>query len=74
MTGLNTKQSLANDQYLKSITKSNSVLSNHRFDVANKPNSHKKPGDHNKDKEQKDAGKEDEDVNLSCYCCGKAGT
>jgi hypothetical protein len=80
MTGLNTQQSLSNYQYPKSITKSNNVLSNHRFDITNKRNSHKKPGDHNKDREQKDAEKDDEDVNLlfaqlegKCYCCGRAG-
>jgi len=79
MTGLNTQQSLGNDQYPKTITESNNVLSNHRFDVTNKAN-YKKPGDNNKEREHKDAGKEDEDVNLSfaqlegkCYCCGKAG-
>ena len=79
MTGLNTQQSLGNDQYPKSITESNNVLSNHRFDVTNKAN-YKKPGDNNKEREHKDAGKEDEDVNLSfaqlegkCYCCGRAG-
>ena len=35
------------------------------MDVTNKPNSHKKPGDRDKNREQKDAGKEDEDANLS---------
>ena len=79
MTGLNTQQSLGNDQYPKSITESNNVLSNHRFDVTNK-SVYKKPGDNDKERKQKDAGREDEDVNLSfaqlegkCYCCGKAG-
>ena len=79
MTGLNTQQSLGNDQYPKTITESNNVLSNHRFDVTNK-SVYKKPGDNDKERKQKDAGKEDEDVNLSfaqlegkCYCCGKAG-
>ena len=64
MTGLNTQQSLGNDQYPKSITKSNNVLSNHRFDITNKSN-YKKPGDNDKERKQKDVGKEDEDVNLS---------
>ena len=80
MTGLNTQQSLGNDQYPKSITESNNVLNNHRFEVTNKPNSHKKPGDHNKEREQKDAGKEDVGVTLSfallegkCYSCRRAG-
>jgi hypothetical protein len=79
MTGLNTQQSLGNDQYPKTVTESDNVLNNHGFDVTNKSN-YKKPGDNDKDREQKDAGKEDEDVNLSfaqlegkCYCCGKAG-
>jgi hypothetical protein len=79
MTGLNTQQSLGNDQYPKTITESNNVLSNHRFFVTNK-SVYKKPGDNDKERKQKDAGKEDEDVNLSfaqlegkCYCCGKAG-
>ena len=33
LTGLNTQQSLGNDQYLRSITDSNIVLSNHRFNT-----------------------------------------
>jgi hypothetical protein len=33
LTGLNTQQSLGNDQYPNSITKANNVLSNHRFDT-----------------------------------------
>ena len=46
MTGLNTQQSLGNDQCQQIFAKSNNVLSNHRFDVTNKHNIHKKPGDH----------------------------
>ena len=79
MTGLNTQQSLGNNQYTKILNESYNVLSYHRFDVTNKPNSQKKPGNYNEDREQKDAGKEDEDVKLSfaqlegkCYCCGRA--
>jgi hypothetical protein len=34
MAGLNTQQALGNDQYPKSITEANTVLSNHRFDYA----------------------------------------
>ena len=78
LTGLNTQQSLGNDQYPKSITESNNVFSNHRFDITNKSN-YKKPGDNDKERKEKDAGKEDKDVNLlfaqlkgKCYCCGKA--
>ena len=83
LAGLNTQQSLGNDQYPKSITESNNVLSNHKFDIMpnksggkNKNNSF----DGTKNKEKKDDDKEDDEVNLSfaqlegkCYCCGKAG-
>lgn len=83
LTGLNTQQSLGNDQYPKTITESNNVLSNHKFDaMANKTAGKKNnASDGSKNKEKKDEEtKEDEDVNLSfaqmegkCYCCGKAG-
>jgi hypothetical protein len=82
MTGLKTQQSLGNDQYPRSITESNNVLSNHKFDtMPNMTGSKKCSGDNNKGKESKDDGKnDDEEVNLSfaqmegkCYCCGKAG-
>ena len=82
LTGFNTQQSLGNNQYPKTITESNNVLSNHRFDVGVKTASGKGKGQTesskgNKEKESKD---DEEDVNLSfaqmegkCYCCGKAG-
>ena len=81
LTGLNTQQSLGNNQYPKSITESNNVLSNHRFDATPKPGGRgKAQNENNKSKEQKGDEKEDEEVNLSfaqmegkCYCCGKAG-
>ena len=47
MTGLQTQQSLKNDQYPKTITEANNVLSKHRFD-----NSGKKTND-NKTKQNK---------------------
>lgn len=79
LAGLNTQQSLGNDQYPKSITESNNVLSNHKFDATPTKAGSKKNATEN-NKEQKDDGKEDEEVNLSfaqlegrCYCCGKAG-
>lgn len=82
LTGLNTQQSLGNNQYPKSITESNNVLSNHRFDVMPKTGGKSKSqNETNKNKDQKGDGKEDEEVlDLSfaqmegkCYCCGKAG-
>ena len=78
LAGLNTQQSLGNDQYPKSITESNNVLSNHKFDVPKVTAKKNQP--ENKGKDRKGEEKEDEDVNLSfaqlegkCYCCGKAG-
>ena len=66
---MNTQQSLGNDQYPKSITESNNVLSNHKFDVtaSNKATGKKNNGsDANKSKDKKDdETKEDEEVNLS---------
>jgi hypothetical protein len=81
LTGLNTQQSLGNNQYPKSVTEANNVLSNHRFDVTSKTSGKTKAqGDGNKNKDSNDDGKDDEEVNLSfaqlegkCYCCGKAG-
>ena len=50
------------------------------FEIANKTDVCKNPGYHNKDKDQKNAEKEGEDVNLlftqlegKCHCCGKVG-
>ena len=81
LTGLITQQSLGNNQYPKSVTEANNVLSNHRFDVMPKTIAkNKSQGEGNKNQDSKDDGREDEDVNLSfaqlegkCYCCGKAG-
>ena len=71
---------LGNDQYPKTITDLNNVLSNHRFDaISNKAVGKKSPTD-NKNKDQKDKGKEEEVLTLSfaqlegkCPYCGKAG-
>jgi hypothetical protein len=71
---------LGNDQYPKTITDLNNVLSNHRFDaISNKAVGKKSPTD-NKNKDQKDKGKEEEVLTLSfaqlegkCSYCGKAG-
>jgi hypothetical protein len=36
LVGLNTQQSLGNNQYPKTVTKANNVLSNHKLDTPNK--------------------------------------
>jgi hypothetical protein len=80
LTNLNSQKSLGNDQYPKTIVDACEVLSNHKFDNANRANKkreQKGKGDGN----QKHANaKEDESVVLSfaqlegkCYCCGKPG-
>ena len=75
MAGLITQQSLGNDQYPKTITEANTVLSNHRFDYAKFKN--KNPGNQYKHKPDE---QEQEKINISfaqmegkCYCCGKEG-
>ena len=75
ITGLATEQSLNNDQYPKSTTHANHVLSSHRYDNADKKN--QKPPRAEKSEEEK----EEEKLNLAfaqahglegkCYVCGK---
>ena len=85
LQGLNTQQSLGNDQYPKTITESNNVLSNHKFDNT-KSDSHGRSNqgrdkDKDKDKDKSTNEEKDEkDITLSfaqmegkCYCCGKPG-
>jgi hypothetical protein len=76
LQGLATQLSLGNDQYPKTITDANSVLSNHKFDIFKQSNRmHQK---HYQDQQKHE--QESEKVNLSfvqmegkCYCCGKPG-
>ena len=76
LSGLDTQNSLGNDQYPKTVSEANSVLSNHQFDT-NKSltkTTNKHSGEQTKQEP------EQEKINLSfaqlegkCYCCGKAG-
>jgi hypothetical protein len=76
LSGLNTQQSLGNDQYPKSIAEANNVLSNHCFDAIKQGSRFfNKTSTENSKKEPKQ-----EKINLSfaqlegkCYCCGKPG-
>jgi len=80
LNGLNTQQSLGNNQYPKTVAEANNVLSNHKldktvrmkkeYDESKLRNTTKKSSDDTKDQE----------VSLSfaqiegrCYCCGKPG-
>lgn len=85
LVGLNTQKSLKNDQYPKTITEANNVLSNHEFDKKSSGQSNKSSDGNNnsqkgnKEKSDKD-NKDDEPIVLSfaqmegrCYCCGKSG-
>ncbi len=76
LIGLNTQQTLGNEQYPKTITDANSVLSNHRFDnsISGNKNNNKHQNEHRKQESEPDK------INLSfaqmegkCYCCGKPG-
>jgi hypothetical protein len=77
LIGLQTQQSLKNNQYPPSITEANNVLSNHRFDNAGKVQNNSKttPSKYNKE-----TNKDEEKPEMSfammkgkCYCCGKGG-
>jgi hypothetical protein len=77
LNNLNSQKSLGNDQYPRTIVKTNNVLSNHKFDINKGKKQEQKH--HNKSKPKED--KDDEEVTpLSfaqmegkCYCCGKPG-
>jgi hypothetical protein len=82
LNGLQTQQSLKNNQYPKSLTEANNVLSNHRFDNSNNKTPTdigERDKDDNKEKNSQERTKE-ESPELSfaqmegkCYCCGKSG-
>ena len=76
LSGLDTQNSLGNDQYPRTVAEANSVLSNHRFDSIK--TTHKTPGKSSNEQPKKET--EQEKLNLTfaqlvgkCYCCGKAG-
>jgi hypothetical protein len=76
LSGLDTQNSLGNNQYPKTVSEANSVLSNHRFDT-NKGTT-KTTNKHSGEQTKREP--EQEKLNLSfaqlegkCYCCGKAG-
>jgi hypothetical protein len=76
LTSLITQQSLRNDQYPKTISEANNVLSNHKFDITkfdnkNPNNNGNIPAKHEPEQDK---------INLSfvqlegkCFCCGKMG-
>ena len=78
LAGLITQQLLKNDQYPKTITKANNVLSNHKFDQVKSYKNHSNTNKNPQKTSKKD--KESEKINLSfaqvegkCYCFGKTG-
>jgi hypothetical protein len=73
LVGLQTQQSLKNNQYPKSLTEANNVLSNHHFDNANKV--HHKTKDNEKENEKTEEKPELSFAMLEgkCYCCGNGG-
>ena len=76
---LNQQFSLGNNQYPNSITKANSVLNNHKFDMVytkTKLNSRNQIS-----KEKENANETEEPILLTfaqiegrCYCCGNLAT
>jgi hypothetical protein len=80
LTGLQTQQSLKNNQYPQSVTEANNVLSNHKFDTPTiKPKLNKTSNYSDNDKESKNNNKEEMPemsfamMEGKCYCCGKGG-
>ena len=76
IAGLITQLSLGNDQYPKTITEANKVLSNYQFDSTKSNNKTSNKNLNDQSKQEKDQEK----INLAfaqldgkCYCCGKAG-
>jgi hypothetical protein len=76
LSGLQTQQSLKNNQYPQNITEANNVLSNHRFDNFKKIIT----GKNQPQKETKKNNNNQERPEMSflmlegrCYCCGKSG-
>jgi hypothetical protein len=76
LSGLDTQNSLGNNQYPKTVAEANSVLSNYQF---NSIKTAHKTSNRNSNKQPKKET-ELEKVNLTfaqlvskCYCCGKAG-
>ncbi len=85
LRGLKSQKSLGHDQYPKSISEANNVLSNHNFDEnrTNKTN-HNKNGRNKNNNKNNNQDKEDESpddapvlsfaqMEGKCYCCGKVG-
>jgi len=85
LNGLNTQQSLGNNQFPTTITEANNVLSNHPYDKEyhekqkKKRNQEKKTKDNEKQRD-KENDESENDFPLSfaqleggCYCCGKKG-
>ena len=74
-TGLATQQSLNNDQYPKSITHANNVLSNHKFDTPEKRNPRNPQkntkGDETSEESPTLAFTQTYGLEGKCYVCGK---
>jgi hypothetical protein len=76
LSGLDTQNSLGNDQYPKTVSEANSILSNHCFDSIKSPT--KMTNKLSSEQSKKET--EPEKINLTfaqlegkCYCCGKVG-
>jgi hypothetical protein len=72
------QQSLKNNQYPKTKTGANNVLSNHHFDKtynANKRHQDKISKEQNKEEKEKEETPEMSFASIEgkCYCCGKDG-
>lgn len=61
MTNLQSQKSLGNEQYPKTITEANNVLSNHKFDNFSRTTSNRENPRQNNDKNEKETDSKDEE-------------
>ena len=82
LKNLNSQKSLGNDQYPKTITEANNVLSNHRFDNmnSNSRDNKKSKDNRNKNSDKRNDKEQEDSPSLSFtqlegkfYWCGKPG-
>jgi hypothetical protein len=72
ITGLQTQQSLGNNQYPTTITEANNILSSHRFDNPSKKFT-KKDKDKSNDENEERIELSFSQMEGQCYSCGKSG-
>jgi hypothetical protein len=74
LIGLNTQQSLGNEQYPRTVIDANNVFSNHRFDFTKQISKNQNQNNNKhlkKDQAQEKINLPFAQIDGKCYCCGK---